>query len=179
MFSKLSRFKKFKYSSLLNFTIKGQKLRIKGPLGINYIGIPETVFVSLNDQKNVFYISLHPGVSLKQKHSYLTSISSAIISSSRSLIFGDMTFLNLEGLGFKFVSVVKAQGINLEMSLGYSTNVYYLSNFKRIRFYIKSPRNLYIYSSDYSVLQNESFSILNLKKPDKYKNKGFSIKKFI
>lgn len=181
MRSKLNKLKKIKHSSLLHFTVKNQTLQIKGPLGINYINIPSSVLITVYPSSRVLYVSLHSNSFTNKKIPYLTSVFSAIQSSCQSILFGDLTSLNLEGLGFKFSSINadNSKTLNLLMSLGYSKDVHYTVNSRRVKLYIKSPRNVYAYSSDYSLLQNESHKILNLKVPDKYKNKGFYIKNLI
>jgi len=68
---------------------------------------------------------------------------------------------------------------NLNMGLGFSNIINHSINYNRSNFFLKNSRDVLIYSTDFAYLQNEAFTIFKLKVPDKYKQKGFTIKKFI
>jgi len=57
------------------------------------------------------------------------------------------------------------------MSLGYSDPVHYVFNNKCSTFFYQDIRNIYIYSTDYAYLRNQTFTLLNLKKPNKFQKR--------
>jgi len=183
MHNYLKNFKKIRHSRLLSLTMKNNILNIKGPLGTNYINVPSNLSLRICSKRNFFYVGLGSSkIKMNKQLAHLNSFISIVKASCYCCVFGDLSFLNLEGLGFKFCSLEQtgdnSSYINLVMSLGYSEDISYNVHKKRAKVFIKSSRTLYLYSPDYSYLQNESYSIRGIKKPDKYKQKGFFISKF-
>lgn len=154
-----------KYSSLLSLKkIKSSVLYLKGPLGINYLKVPSTVKFIVDDSNQIiiFY-------ELKKKKN-LSGFLSIFYNSCRTLVFGDLVSLNIQGLGLKFLKI-NSLDLNtkyLSMSLGYSDPVNFIINTNRSIFFFKDIRNISIYSTDYSYLRNEVFKLVSLKKPNKF-----------
>jgi len=156
---------KLKYTSLLSLKkIKSSVLYLKGPLGINYLKVPSTVKFIVDDSNQIiiFY-------ELKKKKN-LSGFLSIFYNSCRTLVFGDLVSLNIQGLGLKFLKI-NSLDLNtkyLSMSLGYSDPVNYIINTNRSIFFFKDVRNISIYSTDYSYLRNEVSKLVSLKKPNKF-----------
>ena len=156
---------KLKYSSVLSLKkIKNSVLYLKGPLGINYLKVPSTVKFIVDDSNQIiiFY-------ELKKKK-FLSGFLSIFYNSCRTLVFGDLVSLNIQGLGLKFLKI-NSLDLNtkyLSMSLGYSDPVNYIINTNRSIFFFKDVRNISIYSTDYSYLRNEVSKLVSLKKPNKF-----------
>lgn len=176
MCSKLNMVSKIQYSSLLKITIYENLVRVKGPLGINSFKIPQNILVNINNEINVieFRSNTKKNISFQTIVTFFKNI-------CRSLVFGDLISLELNGLGLKFVSIEKKKNSsgNLNMGLGFSNIINHSINYNRSNFFLKNSRDVLIYSTDFAYLQNEAFTIFKLKVPDKYKQKGFTIKKFI
>ena len=139
-------------------------LYLKGPLGINYLKVPSTVKFIVDDSNQIiiFY-------ELKKKKN-LSGFLSIFYNSCRTLVFGDLVSLNIQGLGLKFLKI-NSLDLNikyLSMSLGYSDPVNYIINTNRSIFFFKDVRNISIYSTDYSYLRNEVSKLVSLKKPNKF-----------
>lgn len=181
MYNKLKKYNQLKYSSLLNIIFKNQVLRIKGPLGVNYVRIPSPIKIIIDPLEKKLLIGLRTNVFLKKKLPFIRSTSAIISTSCRTAVLGDLLFIGLEGLGLKFVSksLFSFPFLSLSISLGLSEPLLYFLHKLRARFFIKAPRQLLLYSTDYSFIQNNSRSILNLRVPDKYKQKGFFVTRFI
>jgi hypothetical protein len=156
---------KLKYSSLLSLKkIKSSVLYLKGPLGINYLKVPSTVKFIVDDFNQIIIFN-----ELKNKKN-LSGFLSIFSNSCRTLVFGDLVSLNIQGLGLKFLKI-NSLDLNtkyLSMSLGYSDPVNYIINTNRSIFFFKDIRNIFIYSTDYSYLRNEVFKLVSLKKPNKF-----------
>jgi len=156
---------KLKYSSLLSLKkIKSSVLYLKGPLGINYLKVPSTIKFIVDDSNQIilFYES--------EKKKNLSGFLSIFYNSCRTLVFGDLVSLNIQGLGLKFLKI-NTLDLNtkyLSMSLGYSDPVNYIINSNRSIFFFKDIRNISIYSTDYSYLRNEVSKLVSLKKPNKF-----------
>ena len=67
------------------------------------------------------------------------------------------------------------------MSLGYSDPVNYQIDITRSLFFFINTRNIFTYGVDYSFFRNEIFTLLGLKKPDKFRKRenGIVINKTI
>ena len=156
---------KLRYSSLLSLKkIKSSVLYLKGPLGINYLKVPSTVKFIVDDSNQIiiFYEV--------KKTKNLSGFLSIFYNSCRTLVFGDLVSLNIQGLGLKFLKI-NSLDLNtkyLSMSLGYSDPVNYIINTNRSIFFFKDIRNISIYSTDYSYLRNEVSKLVSLKKPNKF-----------
>jgi hypothetical protein len=104
-------------------------------------------------------------------------------NSCRTLVFGDFIGLNIQGLGLKFLKITNLsfQKKNLLMNLGYSEPVNYFIKAKHSIFFFKDIRNIYIFSTDYSYLRNQAFTLLSLKKPNKFRKRknGITLQNFI
>ena len=156
---------KLRYSSLLSLKkIKSSVLYLKGPLGINYLKAPSTVKFIVDDSNQIiiFYEV--------KKTKNLSGFLSIFYNSCRTLVFGDLVSLNIQGLGLKFLKI-NSLDLNtkyLSMSLGYSDPVNYIINTNRSIFFFKDIRNISIYSTDYSYLRNEVSKLVSLKKPNKF-----------
>jgi len=59
----------------------------------------------------------------------------------------------------------------LLMSLGYADEVNFHIDTKRYIFFFKDIRNILIYSTDYCSLRNQIFTLVGLKKPNKYRKR--------
>lgn len=169
---------KFKYSSLLSLKKKNSSvLYLKGPLGINYLKIPYRVKFLVDDYRKVilFYCKksiLKRGFTqykIKTKQS-ITSIVSIFNDSCRTLVFGDLIGLDIQGLGLKFLKINNLSNNKqcLSMSLGYSDLTNYSIDSNRSFAFFKDTRTIYIYSTDYSYLRNQIFRIISFKKPNKF-----------
>lgn len=160
---------KLKYSSLLYLKKKSSSvLYLKGPLGINYLKIPSNIKIIVdNCNQTIAVYSLKSKSGKKKKISGFLSIFN---NSCRTLVFGDLIGLNIQGLGLKFLQINNflLKKKCLSMSLGYSDYVNYIINTNRSIFFFKDIRNIYIYSTDYSYLRNEVFKLVSLKKPNKF-----------
>ena len=172
--------KRSKYSSLLTISMMSGVLSVKGPLGINYLKIPSSDLfeVKVDGALKCLIIAVslenYRGKSARMKINSFISIFEMLCYTS---IFGSMSFLHLEGLGLRFVGLnnLLNNRSELKMKLGNSAmDFYYFSGF-RAKAFIKDPRNLILYGIDFSILRNIGYSIVSLKKPDKYKSKGLSI----
>jgi ribosomal protein L6P/L9E len=163
---------KLKYSSLLSLKKrKNSVLYLKGPLGINHLKVPKNIQFSLDNSKKLITFRL-----IKSKTNKKTQISgflSIFQNSCRTLVFGDLIGLNIQGLGLKFLKISKLSNNNkyLSMSLGYSDPVNYIIDTNCSIFFFKDIRNIYIYSTDYGYLRNQIFTILGLKKPNKFQKR--------
>ena len=175
MCNKLKNFKKARYSSLLNLSVKNSVLRIQGPLGTNYVKIPAVLQVKVIEPKNYFYVGLGFCRDRKKSLARLNSFFSIVNDSCRHTVFGSIFFLELDGLGFKFTSVDSSNACKsvIGMNLGYSNEIFYCVHSKRLKVVGQDPRKLLFYSADFPYLKNEIHSIANMKKPDRYKKKGF------
>jgi ribosomal protein L6P/L9E len=169
---------KLKYSNLLQILIFNKSyLVIKGPLGVKFIKVSPEIQIRLNLDKKVIFFTIFS----EKKKFLLNSLITLFNNLSRSLIFGNITMLELEGLGFKFIDLVFVKDKikkRLSMNLGYSNLIYYLFKQHLCYPFLKNTRSLLLYSSDYASLNNIAASIFLKKVPDKYKQKGFKVKKF-
>lgn len=169
---------KLKYSSLLSLKKKNSILYIKGPLGYNILKIPSTIIFLVDYKKQIIYF--YSKKIKSKKEIYLYSFLSIFLNTCRSLVFGELISLNLNGLGLKFLDITNLKKNNdrvgfLIMNLGYSDLVYYFLNYNHSIFFLKDNRNIICFSSDYSFLCNQISTLFNLKKPDRYKKKGFTL----
>jgi hypothetical protein len=91
----------------------------------------------------------------------------------RTLVFGDLVGLNIQGLGLKFLEInnFSQKDQYLSMSLGYSDPVHYRIDITRFLYFFINNRNIFIYGVDYSFFRNEIFRVLGLKKPDKFRKR--------
>lgn len=172
---------KLKYSSLLFLEKKNNSvLYIKGPLGKNYVKVPSNVRFLLDHSKNIIIFYLHLDKGKKGKLSGFLSIFSNIC---RTLVFGDLVGLNIQGLGLKFIKISNytQKDKYLSMSLGYSDPVNYRIDITRSLFFFINNRNIFTYGVDYSFFRNEICTLLGLKKPDKFRKRenGITINKII
>lgn len=172
--------KRFKYSSLLTVSSTSGILSIKGPLGVNYLRVPSSDLFEVKADDTFKTLIIAASLENRRGKSVRMNINSFISTfemSCYSVTFGSMSFLCLEGLGLRFVDFnnISHEQVELRMKLGNSAmDFYYFSSF-RVKPFIKDPRNLILYGIDFSILRNIGYSIVSLKKPDKYKSKGFSI----
>ena len=160
---------KLKYSSLLYLEKKTNSvLYLKGPLGKNYIKIPSTLKIKVNPQERLIVF-----FNMDLKSSILSGFLSIFKNKCRTLVFGDLISLNIQGLGLKFLKIMEFTGENkcLSMSLGYSDSVNYLIDTNCSTFFFKDIRNISIYSADYAFLRNQSSSLVSLKKPNKFRKR--------
>ena len=160
---------KLKYSSLISLTKKDNSvLHLKGPLGINYLKVPLYINFVIDNINKVIIFSLK-----KKKKKNLIGFLSIFENSCRILVFGDLIGLNIQGLGLKFLKINNLSGnLNcLSMSLGYADPVQYVFNNNRSIFFYQDIRNIYIYSTDYAYLRNQIFTLLGLKKPNKFQKR--------
>ena len=172
---------KLKYSSLLFLEKKNNSIiYIKGPLGKNYVKVPLNVRFLLDHSKNIIIFYLHLEKGKKVKLSGFLSIFSNIC---RTLVFGDLVGLNIQGLGLKFLKINNfgQKGKDLSMSLGYSDTVYHRIDVTRFLFFFINNRNIFTYGIDYSLFRNEIFRLLGLKKPDKFRKRenGITVNRVI
>jgi ribosomal protein L6P/L9E len=174
MCNKLNMIKKIRYSSLLKIKNTINHLIIKGPLGQIDLALPDTLKLKLKKRCNTIILS---STSKKHFNTFVTSFE----NTCRSLTLGNLVLLELEGLGLKFIGINKTSTVpsKLEMGLGLSNTVVHAFDINCSNFFLKSSRSVLGYSMDYAYLQNEASTIFNLKVPDRYKQKGFKIKKFI
>lgn len=160
---------KLKYSSLLSLKKKSSfVLYLKGPLGINYLKVPFNIKVVIDNSKQTITFSYLK--SKKGKKNNLSGFLSVFRNSCRTVVFGDLVGLNIQGLGLKFLQInnLSLNEKHLSMSLGYSDPVNYIINTNRSIFFFKDIRNIFIYSTDYSYLRNEVSNLVVLKKPNKF-----------
>jgi len=160
---------KLKYSSLLYLEKKNNSvLYLKGPLGKNYIRTPSIIkfILDKNDRIITFFIK-------ESKISTLPGFLSIFRNICRTLVFGDLISLNVQGLGLKFLKITEVSDNRkcLSMSLGYSDPVNYYIDTNCSIFFFKDIRNISIYSADYAFLRNQSFSLVSLKKPNKFRKR--------
>jgi len=108
--------------------------------------------------------------SKNNKKKNLPGFLSIFHNSCRTLVFGDLVSLDIQGLGLKFLQIdnVSLNKKYLSMSLGYSDPVNYTINTNRSIFFFKDIRNISIYSTDFSYLKNEVSKLVGLKKPNKF-----------
>ena len=139
---------KLKYSSLLSLKKKNNSvLYLKGPLGINYLRVPVNIKVVIDYSNQVIifsYLKVKKG-----KKNNLSGFISIFYNSCRTLVFGDLVGLNIQGLGLKFLQInnLSLNENYLSMSLGYSDPVNYIINNNRSIFFFKDIRNIFIYFS--------------------------------
>ena len=169
---------KLKYSSLLSFKKKNNSiLHVRGPLGKNTIKVPSTISFLLNNEKQT--IIFHSKTFRNNKKVHLYGFLSTFSNSCRTLVFGDLIGLNITGLGLKLLGVSttspKERTGFLSMNLGYSDTVNHFIDYNRSLLFFQNNRNILFYSTDYSFIRNQVFRILWLKKPGRYKKKGFTL----
>jgi len=160
---------KLKYSSLLSLKKKNSSvLYLKGPLGINYLKVPFNIKFIVDQSNRVIIFSYLNSKNNKKKN--LPGFLSIFHNSCRTLVFGDLVSLDIQGLGLKFLQIdnVSLNKKYLSMSLGYSDPVNYTINTNRSIFFFKDIRNISIYSTDFSYLKNEVSKLVGLKKPNKF-----------
>jgi len=163
---------KLKYSSLLSLKKKTNSvLYLKGPLGINYLKIPNDIHLLLDNSQRLIIVTFIKSKNIKKSN--LTGFLSILQNSCRTLVFGDLIGLHIEGLGLKFLKLNKSlfKKEYLVMSLGYSDLVNFIIDRNRSIFFFKDIRNIYIFSTDYSYLMNEISTLISLKKPDKFRKR--------
>ena len=158
---------KLKYSSLIHLTKKNSVLYLKGPLGINKLKIPQEVKVILGNQNRILIGSDNKSKKIANR---IASILRLFLNSCYGLVFGHLTTLNLQGLGLKFLQLNKASpSYNcLSITLGYANPVNFFINKYCITCFFKDNRNIYLYSSDYGYLSNQSVKLSLLKRPNKF-----------
>lgn len=166
---------KLRYSSLLFLKKNNNFIYIKGPLGKNTIKVPSNILFIIDNSKKIIIFYLTKSRNKKKKN--LLGFISIFSNSCRTLIFGDLIGLNIEGLGLKFlnISINKNEDKILSMNLGYSDLVSYCIDSNCSLFFFKDNRNIFLYSTDFSYIRNQVFMLIGLKKSDKYKKKGFSL----
>ena len=160
---------KLKYSSLLSLKKKNSSvLYLKGPLGINYLKVPFNIKFFVDNSNQIIIFSYLKSKNDKKKN--LSGFLSIFYNSCRTLVFGDLVSLNIQGLGLKFLQIdnLSLNRKYLSMSLGYSDPVNYIINTNRCIFFFKDIRNISVYSTDYSYLRNEVSKLVGLKKPNKF-----------
>ena len=161
---------KLKYSSLLSFKKKNSILYIKGPLGINFIKVPSNIKLAIDYNNQIITFSIIPSKFEKKKN--LRGFLSIFFNSCRTLVFGDLIGLNIKGLGLKFLKISKVDSNrNLILSLGYADPVNFFIDTNRYTFFFKDIRNILLYSTDYCFLRNQVFTLLGLKKPNKFRKR--------
>ena len=173
---------KLKYSSLLYLKKTNNSiLYIKGPLGKNYLQVPIDITFKVDSHKQIITFSFRKFK--KKKKENLSGFLSIFSNSCRTLVFGDFIGLNIQGLGLKFLKInnLSLQKKSLLMNLGYSDPVNYFIKVKQSIFFFKDIRNIYIFSTDYSYLRNQVFTLLSLKKPNKFRKRenGITLQNFI
>ena len=158
---------KLKYSSLFSFKKKKNSiLHIKGPLGTNLIQVPSNIKFSIDSYNQIIIFS---SISLKfEKKKNFRGFLSIFYNSCRTLVFGDLIGLNIKGLGLKFLKINKNY---LVMNLGYADSVNFFIDCNRSIFFFKDIRNISIYSTDYCFLRNQIFTLVGLKKPNKFRKR--------
>lgn len=166
---------KLRYSSLLFLKKKKNFIYIKGPLGKNIIKVPSNILFIIDNLKKIIIFCFIKSRNKKKKN--LLGFISIFSNSCRILVFGDLIGLNLKGLGLKFLSirVNKNEDNILSMNLGYSDLVNYFIDSNCSLFFFKDNRNIVLYSTDFSYMRNQVYSLIGLKKSDRYKKKGFSL----
>ena len=158
---------KLKYSSLLSLKKKNSSvLYLKGPLGINYLKVPFNIKFTVDQSNRVIIFSYLNSKNKKKKN--LSGFLSIFYNSCRTLVFGDVIGLNIKGLGLKFLKLDKNY---LVMNLGYADSVNFFIDCNRSIFFFKDIRNISIYSTDYCFLRNQIFTLVGLKKPNKFRKR--------
>ena len=159
---------KLKYSSLLSFKKKKNSiLHIKGPLGINYIKVPSSIKLVIDrSNKTITFFTI---LSKFEKKKNLRGFLSIFFNSCRTLVFGDLIGLNIKGLGLKFLKLSSSK--NLILSLGYADPVNFFIDTNRYTIFFKDIRNILLYSTDYCFLRNQIFTLVGLKKPNKFRKR--------
>ena len=94
---------------------------------------------------------------------------SIFFNSCRTLVFGDLMGLNIKGLGLKFLKL--SSNKNLILSLGYADPVNFFIDRNRYTIFFKDIRNILLYSTDYCLLRNQIFTLMGLKKPNKFRKR--------
>ena len=94
---------------------------------------------------------------------------STFFNSCRTLVFGDLIGLNIKGLGLKFLKLSSSK--NLILSLGYADPVNFFIDTNRYTIFFKDIRNILLYSTDYCFLRNQIFTLVGLKKPNKFRKR--------
>ena len=160
-------YRKLKYSSLIHLTKKNSVLYLKGPLGTNQLKIPKEVKVILGNGNRILIGSDNQSKNVVNR---IESILSLFLNSCYGLVFGHLTTLNLQGLGLKFLQLNKVSpSYNcLSITLGYANPIDFFINKYCITCFFKDNRNIYLYSSDYSYLSNQSVKLSLLKRPNKF-----------
>merc|ERR1712037_1067932 len=119
--------------------------------------VPSNIKFSIDSYNQIIIFS---SISLKfEKKKNFRGFLSIFYNSCRTLVFGDLIGLNIKGLGLKFLKLDKNY---LVMNLGYADSV---------NFFFKDIRNISIYSTDYCFLRNQIFTLVGLKKPNKFRKR--------
>ena len=112
-------------------------------------------------------VSIIPSKFEKKKN--LRGFLSIFFNSCRTLVFGDLIGLNIKGLGLKFLKL--SSNKNLILSLGYADPVNFFIDRNRYTIFFKDIRNILLYSTDYCLLRNQIFTLMGLKKPNKFRKR--------
>lgn len=158
---------KLKYSSLIYLTKKDSVLYLKGPLGTNQLKIPQKIKVILGNKNRILIGSDDQSKNVVNR---IESILSLFSNSCYGLVFGHLTTLNLQGLGLKFLQLnqVSSNYSCLAITLGYANPVNFFINKYCLTCFFKDNRNIYLYSSDFRYLSNQSVKLSLLKRPNKF-----------
>jgi len=156
------------YSKLLKVSYSKQKdsLVFEGPLGCIQYPITNISDISFFEFKGKNFIYIEKSL-LKNNRQILSNIQNIF----QGLLFGFTKHLFLKGVGFRF-NLPKTNIVSCK--IGFSHLVYYYLP-KKIRAILDNPTNIFLYSFDYSTLNNISVGISSLKKIDKYKGQGIYI----
>lgn len=162
---------KIKYSSLLFLKKKNSILYLKGPLGKNYLKVPYNVGLYIDTSKKI--IIFYPIKCFNKKKKNLLGFLSIFKNSCQTLVFGDLTSLNIKGLGLKFLEIIpiSLKKKYLSMSLGYADSVNFIIDNNRIIVFFQDIRNVWIYSTDYAYLRNKVLILISLKIPNKFQKR--------
>jgi len=135
MCSKLSMVNQIRYSSLLKIKIKNNLVMVQGPLGINTLKIPQNTLIKVNKEKSIIEFK---SLTNKKNVSFKTTVT-LFKNICRSVVFGDLILLELDGLGLKFVNIEKKDSIigSLNMSLGFSNIIKHCINYNCSNFFLK------------------------------------------
>lgn len=154
-----------RYSKLLTISyVKNKKnLVFCGPLGSITYKAPENTKIHFFVFENLNYIYLDKSTNIK--------IISDFKNICQGLLFGFTKNLFLKGIGFRFTLINESI---VACKIGFSHLVYYYLN-SSIYPMSDNPTNLFLYSFNYSLLNDTAKDLSSLKKVDKYKGQGIYI----
>jgi len=148
----------------VTFTVEGNRVTVKGKLGVLTIVLPQGITVEKGQDNTYSVIRRSDSKELKSLHgTFRTLIDNAIIGVEKAW----EKRLEVVGTGFN----VKMQGKALVFKVGYSHPVVYKET-EGITFAVDGTNKVIISGRDKQQVGEIAYKVKMVKKPDAYKGKG-------